>query len=71
MCQIVKSDICKSDISDTTYLTRKKSIVNCKVKMQVYTGADSAVISLRVWTELDKPQFDGKIRRLEVMVVVN
>ena len=38
------------------------SINNCKVKMQVDTGADNTVISSKIWTELGKPQLDGKIR---------
>ena len=42
------------------------SINNCKVKMQVDTGADSTVISSKIWTELGKPQLDGKIGHLEV-----
>ena len=33
--------------------------------MQVDTGADSTVISSIIWTELGKPQLDGKIRHLE------
>ena len=33
--------------------------------MQVDTGADSTVISLFIWTELGRPQLDGKIRRIE------
>ena len=33
--------------------------------MQVDTGADSTVISSKIWTELGKPQLDGKIRHLE------
>ena len=41
------------------------SINNCKLKMQVDTGADSTVISSKIWTELGKPQLDGKIRHLE------
>ena len=41
------------------------SINNCKVKMQVDTGADSTVISSKIWTELGKPQLDGKMRHLE------
>ena len=41
------------------------SINNCKVKIQVDTGADSTVISSKIWTELGKPQLDGKIRYLE------
>ena len=36
-----------------------------KIKMQVDTGADSTVISSLIWTELGKPQLNGKIRRLE------
>ena len=36
-----------------------------KVKMQVDTGADSTVISSLIWTELGKPQLNGKVRRLE------
>ena len=40
-------------------------INNCKVKMQVGTGADGTVISSKIWTELGKPQLDGKIRHLE------
>ena len=41
------------------------SINNCKVKMQVDTGADSTVISTKILTELGKPQLDGKIRHFE------
>ena len=41
------------------------SINNSKAKMQVDTGADSTVISSKIWTELGKPQLDGKIRHLE------
>ena len=41
------------------------SINNYKVKMQVDTGADSTVISSKIWTELGKPQLDGKIRDLK------
>ena len=41
------------------------SITNYKVKMQVDTGADSTVISSKKWTELGKPQLDGKIRHLK------
>ena len=33
--------------------------------MHVDTGADSTVISSKIWTELGKPQLDGKIRHLE------
>ena len=33
--------------------------------MQVYTGADSTVISSLIWTELGKPQLNGKVRHLE------
>ena len=40
------------------------SINNCKVKMQVDTGADSTVISSKIWIELGKPQLDGKIGHL-------
>ena len=36
-----------------------------KTKMQVDTGADSTVISSLIWTELGKPQLNGKFRRLE------
>ena len=36
-----------------------------KIKMQVDTGADSTVISSLIWTELGKPQLNGKVRRLE------
>ena len=36
-----------------------------KIKMQVDTGADSTVISSLIWTELGKPQLNGKGRRLE------
>ena len=32
--------------------------------MQVDTGADSTVISSLIWTELGKPQLNGKVRRL-------
>ena len=41
------------------------SINNCKVKIQVDTGAHSTVISSKIWTELGKPQLDGKIRHLD------
>ena len=41
------------------------SINNYKVKMQLDTGADSTVISKKIWTELGKPQLEGKIRYLE------
>ena len=33
--------------------------------MQVDTGADSTVISSKMWTELCKPQLNGKIRHLK------
>ena len=33
--------------------------------MQVETGADSTVLSSKIWTELCKPQLDGKIRHLK------
>ena len=33
--------------------------------MQVDTGADRTVITSKIWTELGKPQLDGKIRHLE------
>ena len=33
--------------------------------MQVEAGANSLVISSVIWSELDKPQIDPKIRRLE------
>ena len=33
--------------------------------MLVVTGADSTMISSKIWTELGKPQLDGKIRHLE------
>ena len=36
-----------------------------KMKMQVDTDADSTVISSLIWTELVKPQLNGKVRRLE------
>ena len=36
-----------------------------KIKMQVDTGSDSTVISSLIWTELGKPQLNGKVRRLE------
>ena len=41
------------------------SINKCKVKLQLDTGADRTVISSKIWTELSKPQLDGKIRHLE------
>ena len=41
------------------------SVSNCTVKMQVDIGADSKVMSSKIWTELGKPQLDGKIRHLE------
>ena len=33
--------------------------------MKVDKGADSTAISSKIWTELGKPQLDGKIRHLE------
>ena len=39
---------------------------NCKVIMQVDTGADSTVISSKIWTELGRPQLNVKIRHLKV-----
>ena len=33
--------------------------------MHVDTGADSTVISSKIWTELGKPQLDSKIRHLK------
>ena len=36
-----------------------------QIKMQVDTGADSTVISSKIWTDFGKPQLDGKIRHLE------
>ena len=41
------------------------SINNCKIKLQVDAGADSTVISSKIWTELGKPQLDAKIRHLQ------
>ena len=40
------------------------SINNCKVKRQVDTGADSTVITSKLWKP-GKLQLDGKIRHLE------
>ena len=34
--------------------------------MQVDTGADNTLRSSKIWTELVKPQLDGKTRHLEV-----
>ena len=36
-----------------------------KIKLQVDTSADSTVMSSLIWTELGKPQFNEKLRRLE------
>ena len=36
-----------------------------KIKMQVDARADSTVISSLIWTELGKPQLNGKLRRLK------
>ena len=33
--------------------------------MQVDKGADSTVIPSKIWTELGKPQLDGRIRHLK------
>ena len=33
--------------------------------MQVGTGVDSTVISSLIWTDLGKPQLNGKVRRVE------
>ena len=44
-------------------------INNYKVKMQVDTGAVSTVISSKIWTELGKPQLNGKLRHFEAYVV--
>ena len=41
------------------------SINNCKLKKQVDTCADSTVMSSKIWSELGKPQLDGKMRHLE------
>ena len=41
------------------------SINNCKIKTEIDTGADSTVISSKIWTELGKPQLDSKIRHLK------
>ena len=41
------------------------TVYHHKIKMQVDTGADSTVISSLIWTELGKPQLNGKVRRLE------
>ena len=38
---------------------------NWKVKCQVEAGADSSVISSKIWTEFGKPQLNGKISHLE------
>ena len=38
---------------------------SCKVKLQVDTSADNTMISSKMWTELGKPQLDGKLRHLE------
>ena len=43
------------------YITVKDHIL----KMQVYTGGDSTVISSLICTERGKPQLNGKTRRLE------
>ena len=48
-------------VCDSKYI----SINNCKVKMQLYAGADSTAISPIIWTELSKPQLDDKMRYLE------
>ena len=47
------------------------SINICNLKMQVDTGADSTVISPKIWTELGKPQLDGKKRHLEAYLEVS
>ena len=36
-----------------------------KIKIEVDTSADNTVISSLIWTELGKPQLNGKVRRLE------
>ena len=41
------------------------SMKNVKLKMQLDTGADSTVISSKLWPELGKAQLDGRIRHLE------
>ena len=41
------------------------SINNCNLKIQIDTGADSTVISSKIWTELSKTQLGGNIRHLE------
>ena len=33
--------------------------------MQVDAGADSTLMSSKIWTELGEPQLDGKIKHLE------
>ena len=42
-----------------------------KTKMQVDTGADSTVMSSLLWTELGKPQLNGKSDVLRPMKVIN
>ena len=54
----------KEEIFSMSVIWEYISINNCKVKMQVDTGADSTVISSKMWTEFVRPQLDGKIRHL-------
>ena len=41
------------------------TVKNHKIKMQFDTSADSTVISSLIWTQLGKPQLNGKVSRLE------
>ena len=46
----------------TMSMTREYiTVKDHKIKMQVDTGADSTVISSLIWTELSKPQLNGKV----------
>ena len=41
------------------------TINDCKVKMPVNTGADSTVISSKIWSEPGKPQLVVKTKHLD------
>ena len=45
--------------------TWEYKVKNRQIIMQVDTSADTTVISSLIWTELGRPQLDGKIKRLE------
>ena len=55
----------REDVFNMSVTWKYIAIKDHEIKMQVDTGADSTVISSLIWTELGKPQLNGKVRRLE------